>query len=142
MYVIFVLGGGVEREEFAAHFALLYPNLEVWISGGMPQNYSLEIFKKYGVNGNRISFLPATNTVENFSLAVSKMRQNAVSHVFVISSDYHLPRAILIAKIILMGIKIIPIPVFPKWSHPPEPWHKLWRDFGRSLYVVIFGKRG
>ena len=141
---IFVLGGSVERERFAAEFAHQHPDLPIWISGGSPKDYAKRIFTKAGVESDRLHFdYKAVDTVTNFTTLVDKFQANQIEKLYLITSDYHMRRAQAIGQIVLgsRGIHFIPVCV-PSTRSSPEPMRKSIRDGARAILWVVTGHSG
>jgi uncharacterized SAM-binding protein YcdF (DUF218 family) len=143
---ILVLGGStkkLEREKFTASFARQHPNIPIWISGGSPPQVTRLVFAKSGVNTKRLHLdYEANNTVENFTTVVDNLKSLGIKSVYLITSDYHMPRAKVIGEIVLgsRGIDFKPVPV-PS-EHSPEPIEKSIRDGARALLWVATGYTG
>ncbi len=138
-----VLGGGTDREKFAAHFAHQHPNLPIWVSSGSPRDYSSWVFSEAGVDLDRVNLdYRAVDTVTNFTTLVDDLQQRGITSVYLITSDYHMRRARLIGEIVLgsRGIHIRPIPV-PS-NQDVEPLAKALRDGARAILWVTTGHTG
>lgn len=141
---ILVLGGGTGREEAAAHLAAAHPPMEVWVSSGdrLPE-VAHAIFHRAGVSSERVYLdYRATDTVTNFTTLVPQLKQQGIRHLYVVTSDFHIPRARVIGTLVLghNGIAFTPLAV-PS-DYPPEPWLKTLRDGGRSLLWIVTGRTG
>ena len=131
---ILMLGGRESREQFTAEFARSHPNLEVWISSGSGPEKSQLFFEESGVALSRVHFdRRATDTVTNFTTLVDDFEQKKISHLYLITSDYHMPRAQAIATVILgsHGIRVTPITIPSNTS--PESILRIVRDVMRSF---------
>ena len=144
---VLVLGGStsaLEREKFATKFALQYPDLPIWISGGSPnQKYVEWVFAKAGVDRSRLHLdYQAVDTVTNFTTLVDEFQTRGIDNIYLITSDYHMRRAQIIGEIVLgsRGIEFQPIAVPSKRS--PEPIEKALRDGARAVFWVITGRTG
>lgn len=141
---ILMLGGsGGEREKFTAQFARQHSNLPIWISSGAPREYSEWVFSSAGIKLDRLHLdYQATDTVTNFTTLVDQLRDRGVHSVYLVTSDYHIRRAQIIAEIVLgsRGIQVKPIAV-PS-GKPQEPLSKSMRDGGRALLWVTTGHTG
>jgi uncharacterized SAM-binding protein YcdF (DUF218 family) len=137
---ILVLGGSPSREKFAAQFALKHPNLPVFVSSGSPEEYANYVFDQAGVPRNRIHLdYRAVDTVTNFTTMLDALRDRNVTDVYVITSDYHMPRAEVIGNIVLgsRGIRIHPISI-PS-NNRDEASIKSLRDGFRSVVWLFTG---
>ena len=140
---VLTLGGGPEREEFTAQFAQLYPSLEVWVSTGIASEEERKIFRAAGVSDERVHLdRRAVDTVTNFTSLVADFKRLRIEHLFLITSDFHMPRAKAIAIIILgsQGIAFTPVTI-PSNQQPETSLHIL-RDVGRALFWVMTGHTG
>lgn len=140
---ILVLGGSVQREQFAIEFARNKPDLPIWVSGGSPKEYARNLFAKAGVDRSRLYLdYQAVDTVTNFTTLVGEFQKRGIKKIYLITSDYHMRRAETIGQIVLgsRGIDFTPISVPSKRS--PEPYNKTIRDGGRALLWVLTGRTG
>jgi uncharacterized SAM-binding protein YcdF (DUF218 family) len=143
---VLVLGGStknLEREKFTADFAKKHPSLPIWISGGSPPRSTQKVFAQAGVNANRLNLdYQAVDTVTNFTTLVDELQAQGIKSVYVITSDYHMRRARVIADIVLgsRGIeyKTVPVPS----QQPSEPIEKSFRDGARAILWVATGYTG
>ncbi|MGM3308944.1 YdcF family protein [Anabaena sp. WFMT] len=137
------LGGGPEREKFTAQFAQNHPNLDIWISSGILPAQAFAIFEEMGISTERIHFdYRAVDTVTNFTTLVHDFQNRHIQHIYLITSDFHLPRAKTIATIVLgsQGITFTPISI-PS-AQPRESIFHILRDSGRSLLWIMSGRTG
>lgn len=144
--VALVLGGSPERERFAAQFALDHPNVDIWISSGSNPEYAQWVFDEAHVPANQWHLdYKAVDTVTNFTTLVDELEAKQIDQVYLITSDYHMRRASIVAQIILgsQGIRFKPIAIKTqqKPEQPETPLREL-RDGARSLLWVITGKTG
>ncbi len=140
---ILTLGGGDDREKFTAQFAQNYPNLDIWVSTGIPPQKANAIFQAAGIPEHRIHLdYRASDTVTNFTTLVSDLKQRRLQHVYLITSDFHMPRAKAIATLVLgsQGIAFTPISI-PS-NQPRESIFRIVRDSGRSLLWIVSGRTG
>ncbi|MBF2064820.1 MAG: YdcF family protein [Calothrix sp. C42_A2020_038] len=140
---ILTLGGDIYREKFTAEFAKNFPNLDIWISGGSPPETARSIFRAAGIPDRRLHLdYQAVDTVTNFTTTASYFKKSNIQHIYLITSDYHMPRSTAIATIILgsQGITFTPLSVSS--SQPQESTSRIIRDVGRSLLWVFTGRTG
>ena len=140
---IFTLGGGLDREEFTAQFAAWYPSLEIWVSSGTRPDKAREIFQAAGISDERVNLdRRAVDTVTNFTSLVADFKSLNIQHLYLITSDFHMRRAIAIATLVLgsRGIAFTPVSIPSK--QPPESWLHIFRDFGRALFWIFTGHTG
>ncbi|WP_407896067.1 YdcF family protein [Scytonema sp. NUACC26] len=140
---IFTLGGGSDREQFTAQFAQHFPNLDIWISTGTRPDKAYPIFQAAGIPNDRLHLdYRAVDTVTNFTSLVSDFKQRQIQHLYLITSDFHMPRAKVIATFVLgsQGITFTPISVLSK--EPKESLPHILRDSARSLLWIVTGRTG
>ncbi len=140
---ILTLGGGAERETFTAQFAQLYPQLDIWVSSGIPTQQACKIFQQAGISPTRIHIdRRAVDTVTNFTSLVEEFQQRHIRHVYLITSDFHMSRATAIATIVFgsQGITFTPVPI-PS-NHPPESQLRILRDSTRALLWLFTRRTG
>lgn len=140
---ILTLGGGIDREKFTAQFAQIVPHIPIWVSTGVSKELALPIFQAAGIPNNRINLdRRATDTVTNFTTLVKDLRKQDIQHIYLITSDFHIPRAVAIATIVLgsQGIAFTPIPIPSR--EKPEPKIEILRDSGRSIFWLFTGRTG
>ena len=140
---ILTLGGDPEREKFTAEFAQNYPNLDIWVSTGIPPQPATAIFQSAGIPEHRLHLdYRASDTVTNFTTLVTDFKQRRIQHIYLITSDFHMPRAKAIATLVLgsQGIAFTPISI-PS-NQPRESMLRIVRDTGRSLLWIVSGRTG
>jgi len=141
--VIFTLGGGSDRERFTAEFAQNHPNLDIWVSSGSKPAEALTIFQAVAIPTNRIHLdYRAVDTVTNFTTLVADFKRHHIQHLYLITSAFHLPRAKIIATLVLgsQGITFTPVSIpSPK---PRESIVPILRDSVRSLFWIVSGRTG
>ena len=147
--VIFILGASELRERYGARFAHQHLDLPIWVSSGSPPNKAKRIFQSANISESRVNLdYRATDTVTNFTSLVETFKQNRIQHVYLITSDYHLPRSRVIAFLIFgsKGITVTPVAI----SHQSKTKHrrksesilKTVRDSIRSLMWILTGLTG
>lgn len=144
--VALVLGGAPEREQFAAQFAKEHPNVRIWVSSGSNPEYARWVFDQAEVPNEQWALdYQAVDTVTNFTTLVHKLEDRQIDQVYLITSDYHMRRASIIAQIVLgsRGISFKPIAI-PAEIDPenPETITREVRDGARSLLWVVTGRTG
>jgi uncharacterized SAM-binding protein YcdF (DUF218 family) len=140
---ILVLGGATSREEFAAQFARDRPTLPIWVSSGSNPEYTDWVFSEAGIDPHRLHLdYQAQDTVTNFTTLVDDFKDQGIESVYLITSDYHMQRAQVIAEIVLgsRDIDFRPIPVPSGQSS--EPFIKVLRDGARSILWLVTGHTG
>lgn len=140
---IFTLGGNAEREEFTAQFALAHPSLEIWVSSGVPPEKARPIFRRAGIPDERVHLdRRAVDTVTNFTSLVADFNKLSIKHLYLITADFHMPRAIAIAFFVLGSRGIAFTPVSMPTNEPTESWFHILRDIGRAIVWIIIGRTG
>jgi uncharacterized SAM-binding protein YcdF (DUF218 family) len=140
---LFVLGGDVERELFAADFANKHPQLPIWVSSGSNPEYAEWVFSEAGINRNRLHLdYKAIDTVTNFTTLVNELKSQGINSVYLITSDDHMMRARIVGEIVLgsrgISFKAIPVPS----GRSPEPIEKVVRDGARAILWLTTGYTG
>jgi uncharacterized SAM-binding protein YcdF (DUF218 family) len=118
------VGEGAERILFAASLSQSYPDAKIIYSGGsnlvqmpdLPSHETIQtLFQQAGVEKGRLLIEgDARNTDENFRL-IAPLLNNKSGHHVLITSAFHMPRAIGIAQ--KQGIEVLAYPVDYR-SHP------------------------
>ncbi len=143
---ILVLGGStrhLEREKFAAKFALKHKNLPIWITGGSPPKLTQEVFARSGVSLKLLHLdYEAVDTLTNFTTLVDELQSQGIKSIYLITSDFHMRRASVVGKIILgsRGIRFQAVTVHSDKS--PEPISKSVRDGVRAIIWITTGYTG
>jgi uncharacterized SAM-binding protein YcdF (DUF218 family) len=141
--VIFTLGGGSGREEFTARFAQEHPDLDIWVSSGVPTQQAQAIFQQAAIPQNRVHIdRRAIDTVTNFTSLVNDFRDRHIHHVYLVTSDFHMRRAQAIAFFVFGSRGIITTPVLIPSRQPSETLGHVLRDIGRSILWVTTGHTG
>ncbi len=141
---ILVLGGGSTREPAAAQLAAQNPDLEVWVSSsGLGPTQANQVFSAQNVGLTRVNLdYSATDTVTNFTTLVTKLQTHNIHHIYLVTSDFHMPRSKAIAFWVLGSRGITYTPITVPSNTPPEPYHKTVRDVARSWLWLITGRTG
>ncbi|MBD2201164.1 YdcF family protein [Calothrix sp. FACHB-1219] len=140
---ILTLGGGLDREKFTAQFARIHPTLDIWVSSGLPPKLARKIFRNADIPNSRLHLdYRAVDTVTNFTSLVFEFKQRHIQHLYLITSDFHMPRAASIAILVLgsQGITFTSISIPSK--QPSESIPHILRDMGRSLLWIVSGRTG
>jgi len=139
--IIFVLGGGREREQAAAKLAQAYPQFPIWISSGSPPDWTKPYFQEAGISLSRLHLsYCAVDTVTNFTCLVNELKQHKIHHVYLLTSDFHLPRAQVIGFFVFGSQNIAITPIGIPSRLQPEPSWKTVRDTFRSIIWVFTGR--
>jgi uncharacterized SAM-binding protein YcdF (DUF218 family) len=141
--IILVLGGESTRERFAAELAQIDPTLEVWVSSGLLPGDALPIFRAAAISDSRVRLdYQATDTVTNFTTLLPKLKQRQIRHLYLVTSDYHMPRANAIAAIVLGSQGIAFTSVAVPTIYMREARLKAIRDQGRAILWRFTGYTG
>lgn len=140
---ILVLGGEHQRECVAAKLAKQNTDLIIWVSSGLLPPDANEIFLNSNVALARVNLdYTATDTVTNFTTIVAELQAKDIQHIYLVTSDFHMPRAKAIAFWVLGSRGIAFTPVTVPSNQPPEPFHKTLRDITRSWLWLLTGRTG
>ena len=140
--MILVLGGDVERERVAAELAER-DGLPVLVSGGSNPEYAHWLFGRRGLDQGRVQLdYRATDTLTNFTSIVDELRRAKVRHVLLVTSSDHMPRAMLVGRLVAgsRGIGLTPVEVPCGARCMPEGWRKVWGDGARAALWVVTGR--
>lgn len=140
--MILVLGGDVAREQVAAELAR-QRGLPVVVSGGSNPEYAQWLFgQREGLPADQVLLdYRAQDTVSNFTSLVDDLRRARIRHALLVTSSDHMPRALLVGRLVAgsRGIHLTPVAVSCGGRCIDEPSTKLWRDGLRSVLWVISG---
>jgi uncharacterized SAM-binding protein YcdF (DUF218 family) len=140
---IVVLGGHADRERFAAQLAAQHQNLPIWVSSGSPRGYAIKIFAKAGVTSDRLHLdYRAKDTVTNFTTLVQNLKAQGIDTVYLVTSENHMRRALIIGEIVFGSQGIVIKPVSVPCHTPPESLEKSLRDGARAILWLVTGKTG
>lgn len=140
---ILVLGGTPKREKFTAKFAQNYPSLKIWVSSRQSQKKIYATFQAADITDTRVKVdARAVDTVTNFTSLVADFRKENIQHVYLVTSENHMPRAKAIAFFVLGSQGITFTSVAVPSSRPPESRLRILRDIGRSFLWIITGHTG
>ena len=140
---LLVLGGAIEREVFAAKFALNYPELPIWVSSGSNPEFAEWVFSEAGIESDRLHLdYRAVDTVTNFTTLVDELKARGIESVYLITSDDHMRRAQIIGEIVLGSRGISFKPVAVPSGRTPEPMEKALRDGARAILWLTTGYTG
>ncbi|MEG3930875.1 YdcF family protein [Microcoleus sp. T2B6] len=140
---VLVLGGAIEREVFAAKFALDHPELPIWVSSGSNPEFAEWVFSEAGIESDRVHLdYRAVDTVTNFTTLVDELKARGIESVYLITSDDHMRRAQIIGEIVLGSRGISFKPVAVPSGRTPEPVEKAVRDGARAILWLTTGYTG
>jgi uncharacterized SAM-binding protein YcdF (DUF218 family) len=140
--LILVLGGDVERERVAGELARR-DGLPVLVSGGSNPEYAHWQFGLQGLDQRRVQLdYRATDTLSNFTSVVDELKRSKVRHVLLVTSSDHMPRALLVGRVVAgsRGIALTPVAVPCGARCDPEGRGKVWGDGLRAGLWVLTGR--
>jgi len=143
--IAIVLSGDYDRIHYAVKYAKKNKSIPIWISGTESDLFSLEeILEQAKLPKERFTIKPcAVDTVTNFTCIVNELTQQRFKHILLITSDYHMQRAIFAGNIVLGSRKIaITSQVVSSELNQTEPKWKLTRDSFRAAAWVATGYIG
>lgn len=139
--MVLILGGSSDREEYTVQLVRHYPSMKIWVSTGSGK--AERIFQTAGIPRSRVYFdRRATDTVTNFTTVVPDFKRMGIQHVYIVTSDYHMPRAEAIATVVFGSQGITFTPVEVSGVHRQESKLRVLRDVGRSIMWLATGKTG
>ena len=140
--LILVLGGDVAREQEAARLARRL-GLPLLVSGGSNPEYATWEFRREGLHPGQVLLdYRARDTLSNFTSVVDDLKRSKVRNLLLVTSSDHMPRALLVGRIVAgsRGIGLTPVEV-PCGQHcNPERRGKVWGDGLRAALWVVTGR--
>ncbi|MEL6461235.1 MAG: YdcF family protein [Cyanobacteria bacterium J06621_15] len=134
----FVLGGSIKREIYVAQLAKKYPQIPILISSGSKDPCIWLIFQRETASMDKVWLEKcADSTFDNFYYSIPILEEWGVHNVKLITSTTHLPRAKLMAQILLGSHRIWVSPDIIKEKGIPgnqEYWWKTGLDITRSIF--------
>lgn len=141
--IFLVLGGSQDREKYTAQLAQDYPSLDIWVSSRQSPEQIYTAFREEDISKTRILIdSRAADTVTNFTSLVQDLKDQDIRHLYLVTSDYHMPRSEAIAFVVLGSQGIAYTPVNVPSTQPREAWFKTIRDVGRSVLWIVTGRTG
>jgi uncharacterized SAM-binding protein YcdF (DUF218 family) len=141
--MILVLGGDKDREITAAQLARLR-GLPVVVSGGSNPEYAHWLFEqRAGLPQGQVHLdYRARDTLSNFTSLVDDLRRARVRHALLVTSSDHMPRALLVGRIVAgsRGIHLTPVAVSCGTLCVPEGRRRVWGDGARAALWVLSGR--
>ncbi len=143
---IVVLTGG--RNRLSVAFELLNKNKadKLFISGVFKDTSLNDLQKRIGItidDHNKVILdKKSANTVENAKITSQWIQENKISSIYLVTSNYHLPRSIAEFRYYNHNLEILPYPVYSE--KVAKFWWKNWHSFvllageyNKFLYVLI-----
>lgn len=141
--MILVLGGDKDREITAAELARLR-GLPVVVSGGTNPEYAHWLFEqRAGLPQGQVRLdYRARDTLSNFTSLADDLRRARIRHALLVTSSDHMPRALLVGRIVAgsRGIHLTPVPVPCGSLCVPERRRLVWGDGVRAALWVLSGR--
>lgn len=139
----FTLGGEPAREEFTAELAQWYPSLEIWVSSPPVPEKTRKTFQAVDIPKTQLHIdTRAVDTVTNFTSLVADFKKRRLQHLYLITSDFHMPRAKAIATLVFGSRGIAFTPLSVPSERPKETTLHIIRDVLRSLLWIFTGRTG
>jgi uncharacterized SAM-binding protein YcdF (DUF218 family) len=140
-----VLEGDPARIRYAAQFAKAHPALPIYISSE-PVFYKiyLDTLAEEHVPIERFNLRTcATDTLTNFTCIVTELKAQGYRHLYLITSEHHMARALTTGRIVLgrHGIAVTPLPVATR-RRSTESLARTLRDALRAVVWSITGITG
>ena len=139
-----VLGGSINREVYVAKLAKQFPDVPILISQGSDDPCILQIFQREQISIDHVWLEKcADSTFGNFFFTLPILKSWKTKKVKLITSQTHLPRAKLLADIILGANGIaVDLDVAPETGVPGnyESTLKTIVDVTRSLFWALFSQ--
>lgn len=139
---ILVLGGDADRERIGLRLARQLA-LPLVVSGGTNLEYAQWLMEHEGLGKNEVRLdYRAQDTLGNFTSLVDELEGEGVEHVLLVTSEDHLPRALIVGGIVAgsRGIRLTGVPVSCAERCRRESMGKRWVDGLRALAWVISGR--
>lgn len=139
---ILVLGGDADRERIGLRLARQLA-LPLVVSGGTNPEYAQWLMEHEGVRTNEVRLdYRAQDTLGNFTSLVDELQADGVEHVLLVTSEDHLPRALIVGGIVAgsRGIRLTGVPVSCAQRCRTESLGKRWGDGLRALAWVVSGR--
>ncbi len=130
------LGGGDDRIFEAARLARTHPGAKLVITGHGDR--AVQLAQETGMPQNRVIIEPAaTSTFENAQLTARMLQDSSLSRWVLVTSDYHMPRAIGAFR--KAGLDVLPWPI----PDAEGPWdYKLTIAAHEWLGMLAYWLRG
>lgn len=140
---ILILAGELNRIAQGAKFSQSHPNLEIWVTSTFRQTKAISrILTQAGITDRVHYESDSVDTVTNFTNMLPKLSDNHIHHVYLVTSDFHLNRSLMIAFFVFGSRGIVVTPVATLSDRQPESWFKLLRDFFRCILWLLTAQTG
>jgi uncharacterized SAM-binding protein YcdF (DUF218 family) len=139
-----VLGGGIEREIYAAQLAKQYPQMPILISQGSADPCIWIAFRLAQAPMDNVWLEKcARSTFDNYYFSIPWLQKRKVRRVRLITSTSHLPRARWMGQILLGAQGIwVDFDIISTLGKPgnQEEWHKTAIDLGRAIGWAVLSQ--
>ena len=139
---ILVLGGDADRERIGLRLARQL-ELPLVVSGGTNPEYAQWLMEHEGLGQNEVRLdYRAQDTLGNFTSLVDELQGEEIEHVLLVTSEDHLPGALIVGGIVAgsRGIRLTGVPVSCAEQCRKESLGKRWGDGLRALAWVVTGR--
>ena len=139
---ILVLGGDADRERIGLKLARQL-KLPLVVSGGTNPEYAQWLMEHEGLGSNEVRLdYRAQDTLGNFTSLVDELQGEGIEHLLLVTSEDHLPRALVVGGIVAgsRGIRLTGVPVSCAARCRAESMGKRWGDGLRALAWVVTGR--
>ena len=139
---ILVLGGDADRERIGLKLARQL-KLPLVVSGGTNPEYARRLMEHEGLGRNEVRLdYRAQDTLGNFTSLVDELQGEGIEHLLLVTSEDHLPRALVVGGIVAgsRGIRLTGVPVSCAARCRAESMGKRWGDGLRALAWVVTGR--
>ena len=139
---ILVLGGDADRERIGLKLARQL-KLPLVVSGGTNPEYAQWLMEHEGLGRNEVQLdYRAQDTLGNFTSLVDELQGEGIEHLLLVTSEDHLPRALVVGGIVAgsRGIRLTGVPVSCAARCRAESMGKRWGDGLRALAWVVTGR--
>ncbi len=139
---ILVLGGDADRERIGLKLARQL-KLPLVVSGGTNPEYARWLMEHEGLGRNEVRLdYRAQDTLGNFTSLVDELQGEGIEHLLLVTSEDHLPRALVVGGIVAgsRGIRLTGVPVSCAARCRAESMGKRWGDGLRALAWVVTGR--
>ena len=139
---ILVLGGDADRERIGLKLARQL-KLPLVVSGGTNPEYAQWLMEHEGLGSNEVRLdYRAQDTLGNFTSLVDELQGDGIEHLLLVTSEDHLPRALVVGGIVAgsRGIRLTGVPVSCAARCRAESMGKRWGDGLRALAWVVTGR--
>jgi len=89
-----------------------------------------------------LSIIPIKIAIASYQAPYPHFKRHQIQHIYLITSAFHLPRAKIIATLVLGSQGITFTPVSIPSPQPRESIVRILRDSGRSLFWIVSGRAG